>query len=395
MKTFSSFIAEALKTRTSMQATKMGLVSDGHGGWYDKRGEYSAKTRNGKLEFSNKNQVVGRRDRNQTAQERNYSGVLPPPVKEERQTHPATLNIVFGRFNPPTKLHGDLLDVASNMVGDYIIIPSRVVDGKKNPLPVDDKVRIMRQFFPRHAEKIVNDPTIITLFDVLRKAHNEGYKRVRLFCGEDSLADYEKIANEHNYDFENIEVISSATSPGGSVLPDPDGDGVEGITSSYMRKCANQNDFKGFKKGLVPGTDTATAMTLFTDLQKAMGIAPSRGKMAETWEIAPSLDTQGMRDNYVNQRVLNMGEWVIHDSTGLKGKIVRKGTNHLICVTQQEEMFKCWIEDVSWASSSPSSPPEPLYDVDRQELLKRINKKGNRLLTRNSLDFRYDGISDY
>ena len=33
-------------------------------------------------------------------------------------------------------------------------------------------------------------------------------------------------------------------------------------------------------------------------------------------------------------------------NTGLVGKIIRRGTNHLICVTEEEYMFKSWIRDV-------------------------------------------------
>ena len=34
-------------------------------------------------------------------------------------------------------------------------------------------------------------------------------------------------------------------------------------------------------------------------------------------------------------------------NTGLVGKIIRRGTNYLICVTESEMMFKSWIRDVS------------------------------------------------
>ena len=49
MKTFSLF----LESTAVQQATRMGLVSDGHGGWYDKKGEFIAKTERGQLKFFN------------------------------------------------------------------------------------------------------------------------------------------------------------------------------------------------------------------------------------------------------------------------------------------------------------------------------------------------------
>ena len=38
----------------------------------------------------------------------------------------------------------------------------------------------MRQMYPDHAERIVNDAGNRTIFDVLRKAHNDGYANVRV-----------------------------------------------------------------------------------------------------------------------------------------------------------------------------------------------------------------------
>ena len=42
-----------------MQATRLGLTGDGHGGWYDKNGEFVAKTEGGRLKFYNKGQRPG------------------------------------------------------------------------------------------------------------------------------------------------------------------------------------------------------------------------------------------------------------------------------------------------------------------------------------------------
>ena len=47
MKSFFQF----LESTAVQQATRMGLTSDGHGGWYDKKGEFVAKTEKGQLRF--------------------------------------------------------------------------------------------------------------------------------------------------------------------------------------------------------------------------------------------------------------------------------------------------------------------------------------------------------
>jgi hypothetical protein len=63
MKNFSRFLSEAQNSLSVIQATRLGLVSDGHAGWYNRKtGEFVAKTEGGRLKFYNQNQVVGKKD---------------------------------------------------------------------------------------------------------------------------------------------------------------------------------------------------------------------------------------------------------------------------------------------------------------------------------------------
>ena len=138
MKTFLQFISESTAVQ---QATRMGLKSDGHGGWYDNKGEFVAKTEKGQLKFFNKRQRAGEQDPPQTDQEKKYSQpvgketkvTLEPPQIEKTK---GILTVAFGRCNPPTTGHEKLLDTvaSSSDEDDYIIVPSRSNDPKKNPL---------------------------------------------------------------------------------------------------------------------------------------------------------------------------------------------------------------------------------------------------------------------
>ena len=119
----------------------------------------------------------------------------PPPVEKTK----GTLTIAFGRFNPPTVGHLQLLDIAAQSAGEeeYVIVPSRTQDKKKNPLDPDTKISLMRQFFPQHSERIVNDSNFKTIFDVLKKAHNDGYTNVQIIAGADRVPEFEKIGRAH------------------------------------------------------------------------------------------------------------------------------------------------------------------------------------------------------
>ena len=71
MKSFFQFLKES--STATQQAARLGLQTDGHGGWYDKNGEFVAKTEKGRLKFYNSRQRVGEQDPPQTDKEKKLS----------------------------------------------------------------------------------------------------------------------------------------------------------------------------------------------------------------------------------------------------------------------------------------------------------------------------------
>ena len=353
MKTLFQFLTESTAVQ---QATRMGLKSDGHGGWYDNKGEFVAKTERGQLKFFNKRQRIGAQDPPQTDREKNISATTSqeqPPEEQPQANEPVvmeppdvektkgTLTIAFGRFNPPTTGHEKLLNTvaSSSDDGDYVIVPSRSQDKKKNPLDPDTKVGVMRQMFPDHSEKIVNDPANKTIFDVLKKAHNDGYSNVRIIGGGDRVAEFEKLSGNYNgklYQFDNIEVRSAGDR-------DPDSDDVTGMSASKQRKYAAQGDLDNFLKGVPSVMNKKAAKELYNNIRTGMNVKEGWN----LWEIAPKFDWKGLRENYINENIFRVGQIVENLNSGLVGRIIRRGTNHLICVTQDNIMFKSWVKDVS------------------------------------------------
>lgn len=369
MKSFFQFLSEAT---ASQQAQRLGLVGDGHGGWYDRQGEFVAKTEGGKLKFYNKRQKVGGKDPAQTEKEKTIASpgyqdpaltqqqqepVEQPPSPEQQaveQQPPAqylpvpktkgTLTVAFGRFNPPTIGHQQLMDVAAQAAsqdkdGQYLIFPSRSQDKKKNPLDPETKIAYMQRFYPQHAGNIVNDPNTKTIFDVLKMAHNNGYAGVRIVGGADRVKEFEKLSNQYNgqlYNFDNIEVVSAGDR-------DPDAKGVEGMSASRMRLAAAEGDFKTFRSGLPPEVKPAEAKELFNILRGAMSVKEGW----EAWEVAPKFDFKNLRENYLQETIFKIGQLVENLNTGMVGRIIRRGTNYLICVTESGMMFKSWIKDLS------------------------------------------------
>ena len=360
MKSFFQFLTEA-QSQASMQAKKLNLKSDGHGGWLDSRGKFVATTEDGKLKFVDKKKAKAEDDK--PAQPK--AAARPEPKAEPKKTAPEatgakkaeageggkgsgetteTLTVAFGRFNPPTVGHGKLLAAAKKAAAgeDLKIYPSRSQDPKKNPLDPDMKVGFMKKMFPDYSEDIVNDDEMRSIFNVLTTADEQGYKNVNIIVGSDRQSEFESLAQKYNgdlYNFDLIRVISAG-------VRDADAEGVEGMSASKMRKAVVDDDFAAFRRGTPKELDDGDTQALFDAVRAGMKIKAKKKEVAEMWEIAPKFDTRGLRDQYVNGFIYKIGDIVESLHTGLIGEIVRRGTNHLICVTKENYMFKSWIRDV-------------------------------------------------
>ena len=356
MKTLFQFLNEARVSQASQEAKKLNLSSDGHGSWRDSRGKLVAKTVAGKLKMLTAQERAaeeggGERQKKPEEVKAQPKAAAPQAAKmktkapEDAQSGMMSndITVVFGRFNPPTIGHEKLLQAAEKAAqgGDFKIYPSRTQDAKKNPLDPDMKVSYMRKMFPKYEEQIVNDSEMISIFNVLTTAYEEGYKNVNIIVGADRQAEFENLANKYNkdlYDFKQIRVISAG-------VRDADAEGVEGMSASKMRKAVADNDFEAFKKGTPSGAKEGDVQAMYDAVRAGMGVKKKK-EVKELWQIAPRYDQRGLRENYIKKKVFRMGDIVESLSTGLVGKIIRRGTNYLISVSESNVMFKSWIHDV-------------------------------------------------
>ena len=356
MKTLFQFLNEARVSQASQEAKKLNLVSDGHGSWRDSRGKLVAKTVAGKLKMLTAQERAaeegGGKEKAKKPEEVKaqpkaaapQSAQMKTKKPEEAQSGMMTpdITVVFGRFNPPTIGHEKLLKAAEKAAqgGDFKIYPSRTQDAKKNPLDPDMKVSFMRKMFPKYEEQIVNDSEMISIFNVLTTAYEEGYKNVNIIVGSDRQAEFENLANKYNkdlYDFKQIRVISAG-------VRDADAEGVEGMSASKMRKAVVDGNFKAFKSGTPKNIKDDDVQSIFNAVRSGMKL--KKTSVTELWQIAPKYDARGLREQYVTGKLYRIGDMIENLNTGLIGKIIRRGTNHLICVTEENHMFKSWIRDV-------------------------------------------------
>lgn len=361
MKRFTQFIIEAKETRASQQAKGLGLVGNGHGDWYNPQGEFVAKTVNGKLEFFDKGQRIGKRDippkAGASASQTSSQGQavapegqpVPPQPVGASQEQPVRgedefLTVIFAKFNPPTKEHNKLFSTAQRISsgGEIRIYPSRTQDSKQNPLNANRKISYLRKMFPDIAELIVNNPEMRTIFDVLVSANEDGYSNINIVVGSDRLSEMQSLSAKHNgtfYQFNEIKVV-----PTGNFDSEKDS---SGISSGMLRKAAADNNFREFKRGMPKGMKEPDVKRLLNDVRKGMGLKQEMKENYNLWEIAPKLDYTNLRENYICNKIFKIGDIVENMNTGLVGKVIRRGTNYLICVTEDDVMFKSWIKDLA------------------------------------------------
>ena len=355
-----------------------GLKGDGHGGWYDAKGKFVAKTVNGKLQFVQGGAPKESEGPTSTKPPTPQTPKQPTPAPAQQQAAPAQQPVeeptvkdgkapeegdtqsqsaeimgapssegavvVFGRFNPPTTGHEKLIKSASDEAArtkfDLRVYPSRSVDAKKNPLQPGAKIEYMKMMFPDYEESIKDDPNARTIFDVLIACSNLEYKAVTIVVGQDRLAEFQGLAQKYNgdlYDFEELKVISAGAR-------DADAEGLEGMSASKMRDAAAKDDFKSFAKG-IPTIGNMDKKNLFNLLQKSMGVK-KKEIAAETWTYAPKLDPFGLRVAYLKEQCFKVGSLVENVNTGVRGRITRRCSNHVIVQTPEHTMFKAWLKDL-------------------------------------------------
>ena len=358
MKSFSKFLIES-SSNAAKQAKKLGLSGDGHGSWIDAQGRIVGRTIEGELVFNSGRKPASETDplKPGSAARQTVSEVPPPsqmgaasedmPPEEEQggaEKTRGTLTLGFGRFNPPTAGHEKLLDKIKDTAesGAYTVYPSHSEDNDKNPIGAEDKVLFMKKIFPSHSSNIVYDQSIRTIIDALVHADVQGYQTVNLVVGSDRQKEFESLANKYNgelYTFDAINVISAGDR-------DPDAEGVEGMSASKLRALAADGDFESFKKGLPKAAKGAVAQELFNTVQKSIGKKAVAKESIELWQIAPKLDFKSLREHFVSGAIFNIGTLVENLNTGLVGRVLRKGTNYVIAVSNEGIMFKSWINDI-------------------------------------------------
>ena len=381
MKKFNAFLIEAQRSFAAKAAEKLNLKHVGYGKYADPSGNVTHMSKDGKLVKITKQNSQGTQ---QNGGEETEGG--------EGKVDQGTISITFGRFNPPTIGHEKLLkkvaQEAKGKGGEYRIYPSRTEDPKKNPLDSGTKIRFMRQAYPDHANAIIDNEEMRTIFDVLTGLDADGYSSVNIVVGGDRVSEFNSLATKYNgdlYTFDEIKVSSAGDR-------DPDGEGVEGMSASKMRKAAMEGDQESFNKGIPAAMSKKDKEAMYLTLRQSMNVKESFEDFAEAsyhlYEIAPKLDPQGLREAYYDTGMFEVGTFVENVNTGITGKVVSRGSNYVIYIDEHDNIFRSWLKDlVETKNSVYGFEFTPAGELGTDELaayvrkmtpgefIKKINKK--------------------
>ena len=156
----------------------------------------------------------------------------------------------FGRYNPPTVGHAELIMYAVKLArskgAEHRIYTSQSHDPSKNPLSPREKMAFLRQIFP--GVNFVDDPRMNTAFAICKKLTDEGYEDVTFVVGDDRVREFSVSLGKYvkprtakdfnpkiNYPFKHFEVVSS-------------GARKKGISGTDLRAAVRKGDFSTFAK---------------------------------------------------------------------------------------------------------------------------------------------------
>jgi len=172
-------------------------------------------------------------------------------LREDKKT---TGVMAFGRFNPPTTGHHQLIKKVESTAKQHNwtphIIASHSEGSAKNPLPQKKKIGYLKKL-TQHSSSVhgssKQEPTILHHAARLNKHHDH----LVVVAGSDRQKEYHDLLHKYNnkamrhghYNYKSIKVVSSGQR-------DPDSEGTTGISGTKMRDHARSGNHVEFKKGL-------------------------------------------------------------------------------------------------------------------------------------------------
>ena len=284
MKAFLTFITEARTTKASQEAKRMGLVGDGHGDWYDRTGKLIAKTVAGELKLFGSG---GAKD--DEGGSRSSTGTV------DRGRGSFAKDIVNNlKLQPPTPQQ------SAGASQERGATQSQISQAKDNgPLTIA---------FDKFDDEEISNNLISTVEELSKN------RFFYIFPSRDSDIDELK---------ERYPQISE------SIVDDQAAETIYDVLQSLY-----ENGFDALN--IVVRKSRAEAISKLAYEQN--------GELYNfvMLNVIPA-EERTIREQYIAGDIFKVGSMV--ESKGREGKVIRRGANHLICLDENQSMFRCWVSE--------------------------------------------------
>ena len=291
MKQFLTFITEARVTKASQQAKRLGLVGDGHGDWYDKQGSLKAKTIGGELKMFQGRQKA---------------------ADDAEQGVPAERGLAAPRST-----------IAKDIVQNLGLQPPQTSQSGSPKGPVDSDTQAAMA-----AAKSAGPLTIA--FD---KFDDEGISS-NIFSTVEELAAGSTFYIFPSRDTDIEELKNDYPEISESIIDDKNAESIFDVLQSLY-----ENGFDAIN--IVVRKSRAKAIT---DLAYEQNGQLYHYVMLN---VIPA-DERTIREQYIAGDIFQLGSSIEYNDRS--GKVIRRGANHLICLDETKEMFRCWISEAKEVS---------------------------------------------
>ena len=303
---------------------------------------------------------------------------------------PKAVAFAFGRMNPPTAGHEKLIQkvesIARRIKGDGIIYVSASQDRTKNPLDARTKIKYLQPLY-RNIKFVAAGGNTRTFMEVLKNALDRKYSDVYMIAGSDRVSEFKRLITQYNgkdFNFDKTEVVSAGER-------DPDAQGTSGISGTKMRLYAVRGDYNSFRRGLPVKMKDADGKKLFKDLRTAMGIKSQKGFGVQMKPIMSleDFEKQELRQEYIEENIFEIGDYVENMNDCSIGKIIKRGTNYLVYEMEDGGVKKAWLHECCAVDDAQIEMMEST-DVQKEKVKDVVLQKNSDTLDDDDDDYLED-----
>jgi hypothetical protein len=85
-----------------------------------------------------------------------------------------------------------------------------------------------------------------------------------------------------------------------------------------------------------------------------------------------------VREQYFQNLIYNIGDWVKDVKTGIIGEVVKRGTNYVTLVQEDFTLHKVWLEDAQSMEKQHKKLPEAVNFLKNRNLWEKLQREGRK-----------------